>query len=219
MTTIIAICGSPRRANTYAALQEAIKGAEEVPGTKVEMIELGRLRIEPCIGCRRHTTVEAGPENPCPARKDDFDGKLAAKLAAADGFIVATPVYCGTVSTQLKCFMDRTAALARHGAPGLRGCLRDKVGAGIAVAGNRNGGQEPTLQAIHYWMFCHGMIVVATSTGQWPGCYIGAALTTYPIGGKKDAVLADTLGMEAARATGRRVAEVASWVAGRVKSA
>jgi multimeric flavodoxin WrbA len=38
--------------------------------------------------------------------------------------------------------------------------LKGKVGGGMAVGGSRNGGQEFTIQAIHFWMHIHGMVVV-----------------------------------------------------------
>jgi len=76
-------------------------------------------------------------------------------LERADGIIVASPVYFGCMTAQLKALFDRTRVLRRQGF-----LLSGKVGGAIAVGGSRNGGQEKTLQAIHDWMHIQGMIVV-----------------------------------------------------------
>jgi len=76
-------------------------------------------------------------------------------LKKADGIIVASPVYFGSISAQLKAVFDRTIPLRRQGFK-----LKDKVGCAIAVGGARNGGQEKALESVHAWMHIHGMIVV-----------------------------------------------------------
>lgn len=212
MRTILGICGSPRRDNTYLALREAGEGAGSVEGADFRIIELRSLRIEPCRGCLRCSQEGATAERPCPTHDDDFGPALAASLVEADALVMASPVYYGSVTGLVKNFMDRTEPLLRYSTSSLQFGLRNKVGGGIAVAGNRNGGQETTLQAIHHWMLIHDMIVVGTVSDGLPGCYLGAALTTYPVGRRPKAVREDTLGLAASRAVGRRVAEVASWV-------
>ena len=76
-------------------------------------------------------------------------------LESADGLIVSSPVYFGTLSGQLKMLFDRTLLLRRNGF-----LLKDKIGAALAVGASRNGGQEYTIWSIHAWMHIHGMIVV-----------------------------------------------------------
>ncbi len=213
MTSILAISGSPRRANTYILLKEAVEGARSVPGTEVELLELRKLDIKPCTGCMRCSEDDATAEIPCPTHSDDFGLELCEKLIKVDGLIVASPVFYGNVSGLLKTFMDRTEPLLRYSRTRLRLGLKDKVGGAVAVGENRNGGQESALKAILHWMLIHDMIVVGTSTEDQPGCYLGAAATMYPRSGRvAKAISEDTLGMYAARAIGRRVAEVASWV-------
>jgi multimeric flavodoxin WrbA len=110
----------------------------------------------------------------------------------------------------MKVFMDRTEPLLRYAKGPWRAALKDKVGGGIVVGGNRNGGQEATLQAIHHFFFIHDMIVVGTSSEARPGCYLGAAATTHPRRGReKKAVREDELGLTAARFLAKRVAEIA----------
>ncbi len=84
---------------------------------------------------------------------------IMAALEKADGIIVASPVYFGTVTAQLKAIFDRTIPFRRQG---LR--LKDKIGCAITVGGARNGGQEKAIETIHAWMHIQGMIVVGDSS-------------------------------------------------------
>jgi multimeric flavodoxin WrbA len=131
------------------------------------------------------------------------------KLKDCHGLILATPVYFGQISGQMKTFMDRTEPLLRYAKGQWKFALKDKVGGAIAMGGNRNGGQETTLQAIHHFFLIHDMVIVGTGPDERPGCYLGAAATTHPKRGRiKDAVREDELGLRAARILGKRVGEV-----------
>jgi len=156
-------------------------------------------------------TEEASPRRPCPAISDDMD-ILYGKLLRSHAIIIACPVYFGTINAQTKVFMDRTEPLLRYsGCPEIRSGLRNKVGAAICVGGNRNGGQETTIQAIHHFYLIHDMIIVGTGPDPTPGCYLGVASTTYPERGKvPTAVLKDELGLKAAAMIGKRVWEASS---------
>lgn len=81
--------------------------------------------------------------------------EIRPKLIGADAIIVASPVYFGSLSSQLKALFDRTLVLRRDNFR-----LKNKIGAAIAIGRSRNGGQEFTIQTIHNWMHIHGMIVV-----------------------------------------------------------
>lgn len=75
-------------------------------------------------------------------------------LKKANGLVVGSPVYFGTVSAPLKAFFDRTRKLRNE-----RG-LYNAVGAAVTVAACRFGGQETTIKAIHDMMLVHGMLIV-----------------------------------------------------------
>ena len=205
--TILGISGSPRKANTDLLLEEALKSAATVAGIVTEKIYLRGADIRFCIGC-----FKCFDENPndyaCQVHRDSMD-EIYPKLKGCQGLILATPVYFGQVTGQMKTFMDRTEALLRYAKGSWKFALKDKVGGAIAVGGNRNGGQETTLQAIHHFFFIHDMVVVGTGPDERPGCYLGVAATTHPKRGRiKDAVLEDDLGPRAARILGKRVAEM-----------
>ena len=101
---IVAIYGSPRRkGNTAALLRKAIEGARD-SGADVEEIVLRDLKISPCLeiyGC-----LQAGE---C-AIKDDFQ-VVRDKILAAQGLILASPVFFYTVSSHTKILMDRFQSL------------------------------------------------------------------------------------------------------------
>lgn len=75
-------------------------------------------------------------------------------LRKADGIIMGSPVYFGTISAQLKAFWDKSRVLRKEKA------LVNVVGGAVATGAARFGGQETTLRAIHDIMMVQGMTVV-----------------------------------------------------------
>lgn len=101
---ILAIAGSPRRGgNTDALLEQAIAGAEGA-GAVVERVVLSQLSVSPCIECNR--CFETGR---C-AVQDDYQA-LYEKTLAADGIILAAPIFFMSISGWAKAFIDRFQCL------------------------------------------------------------------------------------------------------------
>jgi multimeric flavodoxin WrbA len=96
---ILAICGSPRKGNTYSALQ-AIR--ERFPDLDYEIVMLKDIHLELCKGC--YNCVLRGEEK-CPI-KDDRD-LLIQKINSADGLILGSPVYSHMVPALMKNLFDR----------------------------------------------------------------------------------------------------------------
>ena len=69
---------------------------------------------------------------------------LYAKLEWANAWLLGSPVYQGQISGQLKAVLDRCRALVAKNPK----VFENKVGAAIAVGGDRSGGQEPTIHTI-----------------------------------------------------------------------
>jgi len=148
MMRIVGISGSPRKAgNTEFLLNEALAVAAE-HGFQTERLLCSDLAVDFCNDCG-----DCSKGKPCP--KEDDMPKFQRAMLEAEGIIVASPVYFGNVTAQLKAVFDRTIPLRRQGFR-----LSNKIGCAIAVGGSRNGGQEKTLESIHAWMHIHGMIVV-----------------------------------------------------------
>jgi multimeric flavodoxin WrbA len=102
--SIIAVYGSPRRkGNTATLLKQAVLGAREA-GAVVEEVVLRDLKISPCLeiyACKR--------VGEC-AIKDDFQ-TFRDKLLAADGLMIASPIFFYSVSAHTKIMMDRFQSL------------------------------------------------------------------------------------------------------------
>ncbi len=84
----------------------------------------------------------------------DDTSEILEAMMESDGMIIGSPVYFGSVTSQLKMLIDRTRPL--------RGSfkLKNKVCGAIAVGGSRNGGQESTISVIHDFLLIHDAIIV-----------------------------------------------------------
>jgi len=184
--------GSPRKGgNTEFLVNSALKAAEEL-GVETEIIYLGSAEIEPCIACDIcKSTGEC-------AIYDDMSDILA-KIGSSHGLIIGSPVYFGSVTSQLKMLIDRSRPLRMDFK------LKNIVGGAISVGGSRNGGQETTISAIHQFMLIHDMLIVGD----------GAPLAHYGgtgVGVSIENMGSDETGLETSRNLGRRVAELASVI-------
>jgi multimeric flavodoxin WrbA len=91
---ILAICGSPRKANTYSVLKSI---QENYPDTAIRLLKLSEMNFKFCKGC--YACVKKG-EDKCPV-KDDRD-LIIGEMIDADGIIMASPVYSHMVSAPMK---------------------------------------------------------------------------------------------------------------------
>lgn len=119
MIKILALIGSYRKqGNTARAVQmvearmQALAAQQATP-LEFETLYLGDLDIRPCRGCR--ACFDRG-EDACPL-KDDIS-LIRAKMGAADGLLLASPVYVDDVSGLVKTWMDRLAYLCHRPALG-----------------------------------------------------------------------------------------------------
>ncbi|MGB9816512.1 MAG: flavodoxin family protein [Desulfurococcaceae archaeon] len=105
---VLIIEGSPRKYGSSAQLvQVALRGIKEAGG-EAETLFLYDYLIKPCIGCVSEDTKYC--RFPCVIEDDDFN-KIAEKIIASDGLIIATPVYWYAPSGMLKNFIDRLTCL------------------------------------------------------------------------------------------------------------
>lgn len=147
---IIGINGSPRKdSNTRILLEKAlaIASIDQISTEIIDVyITLKELKNPFCIHC----------SSPC--NKSCYKGtKLEEdfkKISEADALILASPVYFGSVSAQLKAFWDKTRALRTDHK------LVGKIGAAISVGASVFGGQETTIRTLHDMMFIQGMTLV-----------------------------------------------------------
>jgi len=145
---ILGISGSPTADGNNENLIDTVLSVAKARGFETDSIVLSSVKIAPCTACGA-----CGRGESCTI-SDDMDA-VYSRLTDADGIIVSSPVYFGSVSAQLKALFDRSVLLRRQGFK-----LKNKLGAAMAVGGSRNGGQEKTIQTIHDWMHIHGMVVL-----------------------------------------------------------
>lgn len=183
---ILGICGSPRKQATEYVLKEAL-GMLEDKGFQTEFFGSRGKNFNPCRHCdycmRKNVCIQ----------KDDMQD-LYPLITEAEGIIMATPVYNGGLSAQLKSIMDRCRAL---GAVDFD-FLRYKVGMAIAVGGDRIGGQELAIQQIMTFYILTGAIPVS---GGAYGANMGANFWSKDT---LDGVKQDTEGFKSLRKTVKR---------------
>ena len=157
---ILGICGSPRKQATEYVLKKAldILVTREI---QTEFFSVRGKNIGFCIHCDYCIRTQQG----C-AIKDDM-GELYNWLTAAEGIIIASPVYNGGISAQMKTVMDRCRALLAANPSVFKG----KLGMAITVGGDRMGGQEPAIEQIITFFLINGVTPV---TGGSFGANLGA---------------------------------------------
>ena len=149
---VLGICGSPHEdGNTAFALRYALSRLAN-SGFSTEYVALHGKTILPCNGCFACRT------GPC-VHKDDM-ADILNLMRAARCIILASPVYMGLVTGQLKIMMDRSVAVRVRGFQ-----LSGRIGAGISAGGFRNGGQELTLQCMHTYFLQQDMSAIADGPG------------------------------------------------------
>lgn len=188
---ILGICGSPRKASTYFALEQALEEAKKIPGIETEIWSVRGKKLGFCVHCdvcvRDHVMCII---------KDDFQ-ELEKKVLEADAIIMASPVYDMNYTAQLAAVLQRLRPIYLV-YPGL---LQNKIGAAISTGGTRHGGQEIVNANILNWFLMHEMLI----TGGLGGCYNGGTVWTRDK--KAQGVIEDEVGLDNVRRLGLGVAE------------
>jgi multimeric flavodoxin WrbA len=184
---IIGIAGSPRRnGNTEILVREALDIAQK-EGAEVELVSLANKTIMPCDDCK----ICLKDKN-CHI-KDDLE-QIFGKMLEADGIILATPVYVGGMTPNLKSLIDRSSRLLWAKDLSLKG----KLGGAIAVGGIA--GQLTTYMQVLMFLVFAGVTIV--DGGGWPVAQ----------GWNKGDVLGDKKGMNQARELGKNIAMLATKI-------
>ena len=123
-------------------------------------------------------------------------------LLSADAVIVGSPVYVGSVSGQVKTFLDNWGP--KFGLETRSRSMRNKVGAAFATGASGSNGKEITMLTILGAMLGSEMIVISAGG---PFGRFGASATT---GSESPGI--DAKEITEARELGKRVAEVAALV-------
>lgn len=102
---VYAINGSPRKKwNTAMLLEKALEGAA-TQGAATELIHLYDIDFKGCISCFGCKLKNGKSYGRC-VMKDELTPVLE-KLAEADAIVFGSPVYFGTVTGEMRSFMER----------------------------------------------------------------------------------------------------------------
>ncbi len=102
---VMAVNGSPRKKwNTATLLNRALEGAAS-QGADTELIHLYDLNFRGCLSCFSCKKKGGRSYGKC-AAKDDLTPILK-KVEEMDAIILGSPIYFGTVSGEMRSFMER----------------------------------------------------------------------------------------------------------------
>jgi multimeric flavodoxin WrbA len=102
---VIAVNGSPRKNwNTGTLLRKALEGAAS-QGAETETFHLYELNYKGCVSCFACKTKNGQSYGMC-AVKDDLTSILK-KVKEVNVLILGSPIYYGTVTGEMKSFMER----------------------------------------------------------------------------------------------------------------
>jgi multimeric flavodoxin WrbA len=186
---VVGICGSPRQQATEQVLAEALNLLKE-KGFETHLWTVRGKEVGFCTHCDYCLK-----EKEC-VLQDDMQ-ELYVLLTQAKGIIFATPVYNGGVSAQIKAIMDR----CRAPVAAEKYFFKGKIGMGLAVGGDRAGGQELALMQIHTFYILNGMVPVS---GGFFGANLGA---TFWSKDTLEGVKQDEEGFRSLKKTVKRFAE------------
>ena len=185
---IIGIVGSARKGGNTEALTKIALDEIQKEGIETELITLADKEIKPCDACQ--SCRQTGE---CHI-KDDLPPILK-KMLDADGIILATPVYFGSATPQIKALIDRSGYSTRSkGRP-----FENKVGGPMVVA--RRAGQNFTYAQLMFFFMITGMIVP------------GSTYWNIAFGREKGEVAKDEEGIQTARNFGKKLAWLAKKIA------
>ncbi len=103
---MIAINGSPRKCwNTATLLNRVLEGAAS-EGAETELIHLYDLNFKGCTSCFACKLKDGKSYGRC-AVKDELTPLLKQIEEEADAIILGSPIYFGTVSGEMRSFMER----------------------------------------------------------------------------------------------------------------
>ncbi|MDL2224777.1 flavodoxin family protein [Eubacteriales bacterium OttesenSCG-928-M02] len=150
---VVAVNGSPRaNGNTYHGILTMAKELEK-QGIETEILQIGTAPINGCTVCGgcRGTGASA-----C-VLGGDFLPAYVEKMVQADGIILGSPVYYGSIAGNMKSFLDRAfyASAPR---------FRHKIGYAVTAV-RRAGGLNTFQQLVSYFNLAEMVLAPTTYWG------------------------------------------------------
>jgi multimeric flavodoxin WrbA len=150
---VLGVNGSARKnGNTALLLGQVFEPLTEA-GIDCELVQLAGKRIHGCIACGKCGEERTGN---CTGINDGAN-EVIAKMTEADAVLLASPVYFGDVTPELKAIIDRAGMATRNGGE----LLARKPGAGVVAV--RRAGAMHAFDTINHVFFITQMIVPGSS--------------------------------------------------------
>lgn len=155
---VLGINGSPRaNGNTRWAL-DTMGEVFSHHGIAFSVLHIG-CKMAPCSGCFRCAKVQ----NRTCTLPDDGVNEAYEKMTQADGIVFGSPVYFGSMTSGMRCFLDRVGCIDMFNGRN----LRFKVGAPVAIA-RRAGAVNAVDDLIHYINYAQMLL---PGSLYWPICF------------------------------------------------
>lgn len=156
---VLAMSGSARKDGNTAFLINIVFEELERAGIACELVQLAEGDVHGCRAC-----WGCGAKRNCACTNDMFC-ELFEKMKAADGIVLASPVYTGNISSALQAVLERAAVVCDMNKDSA--LLTRKVGACLAVA--RRGGALSAFDTLANFFLLQDMYAVGSS--YWPIAY------------------------------------------------
>jgi len=145
--SVVMFNGSPRKGGNTQLCLERVQRGLDAEGISSEIVPLAEKRIEPCRAC-----MSCAGERRC-IQEDDLN-EMIEKMVAADGIIIGSPTWFGSVSGWVKNLIDRAGLVSR-----LNGHLyRHKVGTPV-IALRRGGAVQVYNEIMSFFAINHFFMV------------------------------------------------------------
>jgi len=167
------INGSPRKNGNTDMMLDALREHLERGGAEVGRVQLGGSPVRGCAACGA-----CGRElNRKCVIDDDLINDIIIRMLEADAVVIGSPTYFGSVSTEVKAFIDRVGLVGMVN----RRMFRRKIGA--AVVAVRRAGAVETFHTINNLFHLNQMII--PGSGYWT---VGYGLRPGEVAGDAEAM-------------------------------
>lgn len=150
---VLAVNGSPRTEGNTVRMLRRVSDKLAEAGATIDLLHLDEVDMGPCGACGRCIEEKDGQ---CHGRNDDGSAVIE-RTRPADVILLGSPVYFGSLTGQIKAYMDRVGYVSRVNDK----FLNRKVGAAVVPA--RRAGHLFTFAELNMWFLINGMVVPGSS--------------------------------------------------------
>ncbi len=150
---VVAFNGSPRKDGNTAQSIHYVFEELTIEGIEVELVNIGLKRLSGCIACFK---CRENKDKKCVIKDDDMNSYIE-KMDAADGIIIGSPVYYGSMTTNTKALIERCGQVARANDD----MLKNKIGTPVVAV--RRAGSNFTYAAINFFFGILQMPIATSS--------------------------------------------------------